>query len=200
MVNGQWFYCFLKNSPERFIHIGMRSNQLSSTLFTPIDTPPRHGFWTLQQHLLASKIVDYAFLSWCAGSHWVPRQCCTADDPSIRRFGRSKRSCIELKCESLHCHGAQWPVFSWSFFEILRRQEEELLPQTSFVGWRPGAHAITNVCWWNKYARMPLSQCMSHDDLALSVHALDQCSLAQLFLHHLPDCRLQASVGHFWIH
>ena len=29
---------------------------------TPIETSPKHGFWTLQQ-----KIVDHAFLSWCAG-------------------------------------------------------------------------------------------------------------------------------------
>ena len=49
---------------------------------TPIETPPKHGFWTLYQHLLATKIFDHAFFSWCAGikrSHWVPSQGWTAN-------------------------------------------------------------------------------------------------------------------------
>ena len=47
-------------------------------------------------------------------------------------------------------------------------------------------HAILNVCWWKNCPRMPLSHGMSHDDLALSVHARHQCSLAQwLFLQDL---------------
>ena len=101
-----------------------------STFSTPIETPPKHGFSTLQQHLLATKIVDHEFFSWCSGikrSHWVPSQGCTADDLSIRRFGRSKRRWFELMCESSHCHGAQWSVFSCSFFEFLRRLQANKL-------------------------------------------------------------------------
>ena len=62
---------------------------------TPIETLPKHGFWTLQQHLLATKIVDHAFYSWCAEikrSNWVPSQDCTADDSAIRRLGRYVRA------------------------------------------------------------------------------------------------------------
>ena len=40
---------------------------------TPIKTPPKHGFWMLKQHLLATKIVDHAFLSWYAGIKKVIR-------------------------------------------------------------------------------------------------------------------------------
>jgi len=47
--------------------------------------------------------------------------------PSIRRFGRSKRHWFELMCESSHCHGAQWSVFSCSFFEFLRRLQTNKL-------------------------------------------------------------------------
>ena len=56
---------------------------------------------------------------------------------------------------------------------------------------RPGVHAISNVCWWKKCPGMPLSYCMSHDDLALSVHARHQCSLAErLLLEDLHGIRL----------
>ena len=40
---------------------------------TPIETSPKYVFWTLQQYLLVTKIVDNAFFSWCAGikrGHW----------------------------------------------------------------------------------------------------------------------------------
>ena len=33
---------------------------------TSIETPPQHGFWTLQQYLLVTKIVDYALFFWFA--------------------------------------------------------------------------------------------------------------------------------------
>ena len=62
------------------------------------------------------------FLMWGnRKNHWVSSQGCAADDPSTRRFGRSKRQWFELMCESSHCHGGQWFVFSCSFFEFLRR-------------------------------------------------------------------------------
>jgi len=54
---------------------------------------------------------------------------------------------------------------------------------------------LINVFW-----RMPLSQGVTHDDLALSVHARHQCSLAQWLFLNLHDLRLWASVGHDWIH
>jgi len=40
----------------------------------------------------------------------------------------------------------------------------------------PGVYALSNVCWWKKRPRMPPSHSVSHDDLALSVYALHQCS------------------------
>ena len=63
-------------------------------------------------------------LSWYAGikrSHRLPSQGCTADHPSIRSFGRSKRRWFEPMYESPHCHGKQWFIFSCSFFEFLQR-------------------------------------------------------------------------------
>ena len=44
---------------------------------------------------------------------------------------------------------------------------------------RPDVHAILNVCWWKQWPRMSLSHDMSHDDLALWVHARHHCSLPQ---------------------
>ena len=84
---------------------------------TPIETPPKHGFWTLQQYLLMTKIV--AFFSWCARikrSHWMLSQGCTADDKTIRRFGHSIRRWFEPMCECSHCHDEEWFVFSCLFF------------------------------------------------------------------------------------
>ena len=34
---------------------------------TPIETPPTHGFWTLLQYLLLTKIVDHVFFLGCYG-------------------------------------------------------------------------------------------------------------------------------------
>jgi len=90
------------------------------TFFTPTETLP---LWTHQQRILAMKIVDQEFFSWCAGIkriHWVPSQGCSVDHTSIRAFGLSKRRWFELMCASLHSHDAQWYVFSCSFFEFLR--------------------------------------------------------------------------------
>ena len=44
---------------------------------------------------------------------------------------------------------------------------------------RSVVHAIWNVCCWQKCPRIMLSHGMSHDNLASSVHARHQCSLAQ---------------------
>ena len=63
--------------------------------------------------------------------------------------------------------------------------------------WFVRPSVISNVCRWEKSVRMALS----HDDLALSVHARHQCSVAQrLFLDELHGLRLWAIVGHDWIH
>ena len=70
---------------------------------TPIETPPKHGFWKLQLHLLATKIV-------------------VRDVRRIPCFGRSKRRWLEPMYESSHCFGVQWIVFSCSIFEFIRRQ------------------------------------------------------------------------------
>jgi len=52
---------------------------------------------------------------------------------------------------------------------------------------------------WSFYRA--LSHDMPHDDLALSVQARHQCSLAQrLFLENLYVLYLQASVSYYWIH
>uniref|UniRef100_A0A0K2VHS3 Uncharacterized protein n=1 Tax=Lepeophtheirus salmonis TaxID=72036 RepID=A0A0K2VHS3_LEPSM len=40
-------------------------------------------------------------------SYWVSSQGCMAEDPSIQRFGRSKRRRFEPICENSHCHGEQ---------------------------------------------------------------------------------------------
>ena len=67
---------------------------------------------------------------------------------------------------------------------------------------RPAIHAILNVCCWTTCPRMPLSYGISHDNIALSVHARHQCSLAQwLFLEELHGIRLWACYdGLDWIH
>ena len=78
----------------------------------PSETSPKHGLWTLQQHLLVTKIVDQAIRR----SQWVPTQGCTADEPSLRSFGRSKRRCFEPRCESAHC-----PVRFSNFSEDFRQ-------------------------------------------------------------------------------
>ena len=62
---------------------------------------------------------------------------------------------------------------------------------------RPAIHAILNISCCKKCPSMPLSHGMSHDDVALSVHARHQCSLTQrLFLDKLHGTRLWVSVGH----
>ena len=74
----------------------MRSNQL-----------PKH-FSTPNNASTESSGDDESILSFlmCGNkkSHWGPSQGCTADDPSIRCLGRSKRRWFEPMCESSHCH------------------------------------------------------------------------------------------------
>ena len=62
---------------------------------------------------------------------------CTANDPSICRFGRSKRCLFEPMCESSHCHGEQWFVFCGSGFST-----------TTFVGLGsdPKTHTVVLFC------------------------------------------------------
>ena len=93
-----------------------------STFSTPIATPTKHGFWTLQQYLLVTNIVEHAFFSWWAGikrSYWVLRQSCTTEDLSIRRFSQSIIRWFQPMCENSHCHGEQWFVLSCSFLRRL---------------------------------------------------------------------------------
>ena len=55
----------------------LRTTIISVYFSTPIETPPKHGFWTLQQYLLLTKIVDHVFVCWCPWikrSHWVLSQ------------------------------------------------------------------------------------------------------------------------------
>ena len=62
---------------------------------TPIETPPKHGFWTLQQHLLATSIVDHAFFSWCVGikrSHGVLSQASLAS-----HYGAGLSRCVRAR-------------------------------------------------------------------------------------------------------
>jgi len=66
-------------SPARFIHLHELKPIVKAIFFTPIETPPKYGFWTLQQNLQATKIVNNLFFSWCAEierNHWVPNQGC----------------------------------------------------------------------------------------------------------------------------
>lgn len=100
-INENGFIIFQNILHQDLYTFACAQTNFRSTFSTPIETPPKHGFWMLQQHFLATKIVDPAFFSWCVGikrSHWVPSQGCTADDPSIRRFGRSKRRWFEPMC------------------------------------------------------------------------------------------------------
>ena len=56
----KWFYCFSKYSPAWFIHFCAQTT-CRSTFSIPIETSPKHAFWTLQQHRLTTKIVDHEF-------------------------------------------------------------------------------------------------------------------------------------------
>ena len=97
----KWFYFFFKV-------ITSTQTTCRRTFSTPIEKPPKHGFWTLQQHLLVMKFVDHAFLCWYAGiKRWVPSQDCTADGPSIRRFCILSmvihfKSCKKLQHENVY--------------------------------------------------------------------------------------------------
>ena len=79
---------------------------------TPMERPPKNGFWTLQQHLLATKIVEHAFLSRCAGIKKVFQGQVKDVQRMTQRFGRSTRRYFEPVCKSSHYHGEQWFVFS----------------------------------------------------------------------------------------
>lgn len=122
MKNG--FIVFQSILHEDLYTFACAQTNFRSTFSTPIQTTPKHGFWMLQWHLLATKIVDHAICSWCEGikrSHWVPNQDCTADDPPIRCFEWSKSQLLDEMCESSHCHDGGWFVLSCSFCAILRR-------------------------------------------------------------------------------
>jgi len=110
----KWFYCFSKYSPKH----------------------------SVQQHLLAKKILDHAFFSLCKGtkrSHWVPSQGCTADDPPILRFGRTKKLALS------------WYTLIRSIFEFLQRlQAIKLLCSTKnwpFVHLLGRASSTNNFGW-----------------------------------------------------
>jgi len=109
-------YCLSIYSPARFIrffyavkpkHFYHSDWDTSKTWFWNASTASSGDENSLQFNSL---------FPWCAV---IKRsQGCTADEPSIRHFGRSKTRWFELMCESLHCHGTQWSMFSCSFFRI----------------------------------------------------------------------------------
>ena len=102
----------------------------------------KHGFWTFYQHLLATKIVGQAFLCWCAKS-----------DP--------KKSLADIGYFSNISLHQSTRTFFWVIVKLCGIQREEIF----FT-----ARCSCNIkCMPVK--EMPLSYAMSHDDLALSVHA-----------------------------
>ena len=122
--------------------------------------------------------------SWYAGikrSHWMQSQGCTADEPSIRHFSRSKRRWFEPMCESSHSLGGQWCVFSGSFFEFRRRLQANKLWCTTHnwpsydVQLEQSPH--DQFCWRNR--RLPASKCFFHKhlslDLSLKAHMVYCC-------------------------
>jgi len=116
--------------------------------------------------------------SWCAvikRSYCVPSQGCTADVPSIRRFGRSKKRWSQLICES-HRHGAQWSVFSCSFFGFLRRLQ-------------------ANKLWCTPNKRPFASKCFFHEQLSLSLPRTSWLIfISVLFRAH----KHRSMIGHLW--
>ena len=120
---------------------------------------------------------------------------------------------ISLRCSSGTV--ATWPYLSKKQATICF---EVLLPWTTFVGFGSSSQTYTVECCLvsDSYAHMHdsspvtihagggnaqgcLSHGMSHDDLALWVHARHQCSLTQR-LDDLHGPRFWASVDHHWIH
>lgn len=86
--------------------------------FEPISKHFLHTAWgnfktwfrMLQPLLLMSIIVDHIIYFCCEearGSHWIPNQDFTADDPSIGCFGSSKIPLFVLKYVGLHWSGEE---------------------------------------------------------------------------------------------
>ena len=57
----KWFYCFQSILQHDLYTFACARINSRSTLSTPIETPPKHGFLTLKQHLLTTKIVEHEF-------------------------------------------------------------------------------------------------------------------------------------------
>ena len=127
---------------------------------------------------------------------------------SIRRFWRSKRRLFEPMCECSHVmvnNDSSSLVRFSNFFEDFRQtncgvplriDRATLLKCNMTSFFRRNRRPV-----WKKCLRMPLSHAMSHDDLAISVHARHQCSPKQrLFLDNFHGFRLLTTVVHNWIH
>lgn len=67
-----------------------------STFSIQVEIPPKYVFRRFQPLLLALEIVEHVDVD-TKRSHWVPNRGYTLVDPSIRYFGRSKKSVVSAE-------------------------------------------------------------------------------------------------------